>query len=307
MPDNPRLGRQDLFPPIEPYQSGPLVLDRLHSMYWEQSGNPAGTPVVFLHGGPGAGATPTHRRFFDPNFYRIVVFDQRGSGRSTPLGETRDNDLGRLIADIERLRIHLGIQRWLVFGGSWGSTLALAYAEAFPERCLGLVLRGVFLCRQSEINWFLYGMRAIFPEAWRTFSGFVPESERGDLLAAYYRRLTSEDPTVRLAAAKIWSGWEGATSKLLPDPAFTSHYQEDEFALAFARIEAHYFTNKGFLKTDGQLLHDASRIRHIPGVIVQGRYDVVCPMESAWALHRAWPEAERLQALPPEELIRIRS
>jgi proline iminopeptidase len=290
MPDNPRHSRQDLFPPIEPYQSGTLALDRLHSMYWEQSGNPGGLPVVFFHGGPGAGATPTHRRFFDPNFYRIVVFDQRGSGRSTPLGETKDNDLPHLIADIERLRVHLGIQQWVVFGGSWGSTLALAYAEAYPERCLGLVLRGIFLCRQSEIDWFLYGMRAVFPEAWRNFSGFVPEAERGDLLAAYSKRLENPNPAVHLPAARAWSTYEGVCSTLLPSPDTVAAFGEDRMALGLARIEAHFFRHHVIAPKDDLIAH-AGRIRALPGVIVQGRYDMVCPIISADELHRAWPEA----------------
>jgi len=290
MPDNPRLGRQDLFPPIEPYQSGALALDRLHTMYWEQSGNQAGVPAVFLHGGPGAGATPTHRRFFDPNFYRIVVFDQRGSGRSTPLGETKDNDLPHLIADIERLRVHLGIQRWLVFGGSWGSTLALAYAEAFPERCLGLVLRGIFLCRQSEIDWFLYGMRAVFPEAWRAFATFVPEGERGDLLSAYLKRLENPNPAAHLPAARAWSTYEGVCSTLLPSPDTVAAFGEDRMALGLARIEAHYF-RRNVIGPKHDLIARIGRIRSLPGVIVQGRYDMVCPIASADALHQAWPEA----------------
>jgi len=290
MPDNPRLGRQDLFPPLEPYQSGALALDRLYTMYWEQSGNQAGVPAVFLHGGPGAGATPTHRRFFDPNFYRIVVFDQRGSGRSTPLGETKDNDLVHLIADIERLRVHLGVQRWLVFGGSWGSTLALAYAEAFPERCLGLVLRGIFLCRQSEIDWFLYGMRAVFPEAWHSFAGFVPEGERGDLLSAYLKRLENPNPAVHLPAARAWSTYEGVCSTLLPSPDTVAAFGEDRMALGLARIEAHYF-RRNVIGPKHDLIARIGRIRALPGVIVQGRYDMVCPIASADALHRAWPEA----------------
>ncbi|HYL47851.1 MAG TPA: prolyl aminopeptidase [Stellaceae bacterium] len=285
------MGRQDLFPPIEPYQSGMLPLDGHHTMYWEQSGNPAGLPAVFLHGGPGAGATPTHRRFFDPAIYRIVVFDQRGAGRSTPLGETQDNTLRHLIADIERLRIHLGIERWLVFGGSWGSTLALAYAEAHPERCSGLVLRGIFLCRQSEIDWFLYGMRAVFPEAWRNFSGFIPENEHADLLAAYTRRLMDPTPAVHMPAARAWSTYEGVCSTLLPSPDTVAAFGEDRMALGLARIEAHYFRHH-VIKPAHDLVARVDRIREIPAVIVQGRYDMVCPVISADELHRAWPEAQ---------------
>ncbi|HEV2163260.1 MAG TPA: prolyl aminopeptidase [Stellaceae bacterium] len=285
------MGRQDLFPPIEPYQSGLLPLDGLHAMYWEQSGNPAGLPAVFLHGGPGAGATPTHRRFFDPAVYRIVVFDQRGAGRSTPLGETQDNTLRHLIADIERLRVHLGIERWVVFGGSWGSTLALAYAQAHPDRCGGLVLRGIFLCRQSEIDWFLYGMRTVFPEAWRNFSGFIPEAERTDLLAAYMRRLMDPTPSVHLPAARAWSTYEGVCSTLLPSPDTVAAFGEDRMALGLARIEAHYFRHH-VIKPPNDLVAHVDRIRNVPAIIVQGRYDMVCPVISADELHRAWPDAQ---------------
>src|SRR5665213_3293991 len=291
MPDNSRIGRQDLFPPLEPYATGMLPVDRLHTLYWEQSGNPEGLPAVFLHGGPGAGATPTHRRFFDPAYYRIVVFDQRGAGRSTPLGETRNNSLTHLIADIERLRQHLGIERWLVFGGSWGSTLALAYAEAHPQHCLALVLRGIFLCRQSEIDWFLYGMRTVFPEAWRALSGFLPEGERGDILAAYHRRLIDPDPRIHMPAARAWSLYEGACSTLLPNPETLAAFGEDRLALGLARIEAHFFTRHLF-SGERDLIHRIGRIRHIPGTIVQGRYDMVCPIRSADELARAWPEAD---------------
>ncbi len=282
-----------LYPPVEAYNTGRLRVSELHELYFEESGNPAGKPVVFLHGGPGGGSDPKQRRFFNPEKYRIVNFDQRGCGKSTPYASLEANTTWDLVADIEKLRERLGIEKWQVFGGSWGSTLALAYAESYPERVTELVLRGIFLLRKQEIDWFYQrGASAIYPDVWEAYREHIPEAERGDMLAAYYKRLTSEDPGVRLAAAKRWSGWEGATSKLIPDAAFAGHYEEDEFALAFARIEAHYFVNKGFLETDDQLLRHAGRIRHIPGVIVQGRYDVVCPMESAWALHRAWPEAE---------------
>jgi len=280
-----------LFPPIEPFDSGMLDLDRPHRMYFEQSGNPKGVPVVFLHGGPGAGSSAVHRQFFDPRFYRIVVFDQRGAGRSAPLGCLQDNTTPHLIADMERLRAKLGIDRWLVFGGSWGSTLALAYAEHHPERVLGLVLRGIFLCRASEIDWFLYGLRNIFPEAWRTFSGFVPEEERGDLLRAYYKRLTDADPAVHMPAARCWSVYEGSCSTLLPNPALVADFASDRVALGLARIEAHYFKHDIFLPDDF-LIRSAARLKPIPGVIIQGRYDVVCPAISADDLHRAWPEAE---------------
>jgi proline iminopeptidase len=282
-----------LYPPIEPYLTGRLKVSPLHEMHYEECGNPSGKPVVFLHGGPGGGCDAQMRRFFHPDKYRIVLFDQRGCGKSTPYASLEANTTWDLVADIEQLRRHLGIPTWQVFGGSWGSTLALAYAEKHPESVSELVLRGIFLLRKEEEEWFYQkGASILFPDAWEPFLEHIPEEERSDLMTAYHKRLTSEDPAVRLAAAKIWSTWEGATSKLLPDAEFTGHYEEDEFALAFARIEAHYFVNGGFLETDDQLLRDAQKIRHIPGVIVQGRYDVVCPMHSAWALHRAWPEAD---------------
>jgi proline iminopeptidase len=287
-PDGPLL---PLFAPIEPYASGMLDLEAPHRMYHEQSGNPRGVPVVFLHGGPGAGSSAVHRQFFDPAFYRIVVLDQRGAGRSTPLGCIESNTTPKLIEDLERLRKHLGIDKWLVFGGSWGSTLAIAYAEHHPERCLGLVLRGIFLCRPSEIEWFLYGLKAIFPEAWRTFSGFVPEGERGDLLTAYHQRLTDPDPAVHMPAARSWSVYEGSCSTLLPNPALVADFASDRVALGLARIEAHYFRHDIFLPADF-LLRNADRMAGIPGVIVQGRYDIVCPTISADDLHRAWPSAE---------------
>jgi proline iminopeptidase len=280
-----------LFPPIEPFDSGMLERDAPHRIYYEQSGNPRGVAVVFLHGGPGAGASAVHRQFFDPRFYRIVVFDQRGAGRSTPLGGIENNTTPHLIEDMEALRRHLGIDRWLVFGGSWGSTLALAYAEHHPQRCLGLVLRGIFLCRASEIDWFLYGLRHIFPEAWRTFAGYVPEAERGDLLEAYHKRLTNPDPAVHMPAARSWSVYEGSCSTLLPNPALVADFATDRVALGLARIEAHYFRHDIFLPEDF-LVKNAAGLKPIPGVIVQGRYDIVCPAISADDLHRAWPEAE---------------
>ena len=290
MPDHREPVRSELFPPLEPYSTGMLALDGLHQMYWEQSGNPAGVPVVFLHGGPGAGSSPEHRRFFDPAFYRIVVFDQRGSGRSLPHGELRDNTTDHLVADMERLREHLAIDRWLVFGGSWGSTLALAYAEAHPARTLGLVLRGIFLCRASEIDWFLYGLRTIFPEAWRAFVAPLAPHERGDILAAYHRRLTDPSSAVHLPAARAWSVYEGSCSTLLPSPETVSYFAGDTVALGLARIEAHYFIHRIFLP-ENALLERIDRIRHLPAVIVQGRYDAVCPIVSADDLHQAWPEA----------------
>jgi proline iminopeptidase len=282
--------RSDLYPPIEPYAAGMLDLDGRHTMYWEQSGNPKGTPVVFLHGGPGAGSTPAHRRFFDPHHYRVIIFDQRGAGRSRPHGDLVDNTTPHLVDDIERLRRHLGVDSWLVFGGSWGSTLALAYAEAHPARCRALVLRGIFLCRPVEIDWFLYGLRHVFPEAWRTFAGFLPEAEREDILEAYFRRLSHPDPAIHMPAARAWSTYEGACSTLLPSPETVSAFAEDRMALGLARIEAHYFRNNSFLDDD-QLLRGARRLAGIPATIVQGRYDMVCPIISADDLVRAWPEA----------------
>jgi proline iminopeptidase len=286
-----RAARDQLYPHIEPYQTGRFRLDSTHVMYWEQCGNADGVPVLFLHGGPGAGAIPVHRRFFDPDFYRIVVFDQRGAGRSTPVGETRDNTTAHLIADIETLRAKLGVDRWLLFGGSWGSTLALAYAQAHPARCLGLVLRGIFLGRPQEIAWFLYGLRSVFPEAWRSFVEPLAASERGDVLAAYHRRLNDPDPSVRLAAARAWSRYEGACSTLLPSPETVAAFSEDSMALSLARIETHYFSNRLFLPANA-LLDGVGRLRAIPGAIVQGRYDMVCPIVTADELHQAWPEAE---------------
>ena len=294
MPQEKESGSAELlplFPPIEPFDSGMLDLEAPHRMYYEQSGNASGVPVVFLHGGPGAGASAVHRQFFDPRFYRIVVFDQRGAGRSTPLGCIESNTTPHLVADMETLRARLGIDRWLVFGGSWGSTLGLAYAEHHPERCLGLCLRGIFLCRRSEIDWFLYGLRNIFPEAWRTFSGYVPESERGDLLEAFHKRLVHPDPAVHMPAARCWSVYEGSCSTLLPNPALVADFASDRVALGLARIEAHYFRHDIFLPDDF-LLQNAARLKNVPGVIVQGRYDIVCPTVSADDLHRAWPEAE---------------
>ncbi len=280
-----------LYPAIESRRGGFLDVGAGHNLYWEESGNEAGVPVVFLHGGPGAGASPVHRQFFDPAHYRIVVFDQRGAGRSTPLGSLEANTTADLVTDMERLRGHLGIARWIVFGGSWGSTLALAYAEQHPQACLALVLRGIFLGRPAEVEWFLYGIRNVFPEPWREFAHFIPAAERGDLLAAYRRRLVDPDPAVHLPAARRWSVYEGSCSTLAPNPALVADFASDRVALGLARIEAHYFVNRLFLP-DGFLLANVGRIRHIPAVIVQGRYDAVCPPVTADDLHRAWPEAE---------------
>jgi proline iminopeptidase len=291
MTDTQAAVRCGLYPEIAPGRSGMLALDAIHAMYWEESGNPAGVPVLFLHGGPGAGAAAAHRRFFDPSHYRIVIFDQRGAGRSTPLGELRENTTPHLVRDIETLRAHLGIDRWIVFGGSWGSTLALAYGEAHPQRCAGFILRGIFLCQRSEIDWFLYGLRTFFPEAWRAFAEVIPASERHDLLAAYYRRLTDPDAAAHLAAARAWSIYEGRCSTLLPSTETVAYFGGDVVSLGLARIEAHYFSHDIFLPQDS-LLDNIGRVRGIPAVMVQGRYDAVCPIVTADALHAAWPEAE---------------
>lgn len=285
--------RRQLYPEIEPYDTGFLKVSDLHTLYYEQCGNPKGKPVVFLHGGPGGGINPYCRRFFDPEAYRIILFDQRGCGRSTPYAELTDNTTWHSVADIERLREHLGVDKWQVFGGSWGSTLSLAYAETHPGRVTELVLRGIFMLRRRELEWFYQeGADMIFPDAWDTYVAAIPEVERGDMMSAYYRRLTSDDKAVRTAAARAWSMWEGSTCFLFQDPAHMAASGEDEFAVAFARIECHYFVHGGFFEQDGQLLRDVDRIRHIPTVIVQGRYDVVCPMRSAWDLHRVFPESD---------------
>jgi len=283
--------RPVLYPPLDPYRRGKLALDPLHTLPWEESGNPHGIPVVFLHGGPGGGTSPRHRQFFDPAFYRIVLFDQRGAGHATPLGELRDNTTQHLVTDIEMLREHLGIERWLVFGGSWGSTLALAYGEAHPGRCLGFVLRGIFLGRRHELDWFMDGIGRFFPDVRKKFVAALPAAERDDLLANYYRRLTAADPAVYLPAAHAWSAYEGACSSLLPNSELLAHFDDDGAALALARIEAHYFVNRIFLP-EGSLLDDVGRIRNLPCIIVQGRYDIVCPPASAYDLHAAWPKAE---------------
>ncbi len=282
-----------LFPARKPYRMGRLRVSSLHTIYFEECGNPKGKPLVFLHGGPGGGVSPIHRRYFDPRKWRIVLFDQRGCGKSTPHAELRENTTWDLVADTETLREHLGIDRWVVFGGSWGSTLALAYAQAHPDRCKGIVLRGIFLLRRSELRWFYQeGASQLFPDAWEKYLEPIPKKERADLMRAYYKRLTSRNRNVRLDAARAWSIWEASTSRLIPDEKQIRKAGRARFAEAFARIECHYFVNRGFMKSDRQLLDNVDRIRHIPAVIVQGRYDVVCPMRSAWDLHRAWPEAK---------------
>jgi proline iminopeptidase len=285
--------RRSFYPEIEPFRTGTLRVSDVHEIYFEESGNPEGKPAVFVHGGPGGGTEPRQRRFFDPKAYRIVLFDQRGCGKSRPHAELGENTTWDLVADMERLRAHLGIARWLVFGGSWGSTLALAYAEKHPEHVTELVLRGIFLLRKKEIDWFYQrGADAIYPDAWEQYVAVIPHEERGDLLRAYHQRLTHVDAEVRKVAARAWSVWEGRTSCLYENPDLVAKSAGDGFALAFARIECHYFVNQGFFDKDTLLLDEVHRIRHIPTVIVQGRYDVVCPMESAWALHRAFPEAD---------------
>ena len=285
--------RRGLYPEIQPHRTGHLRVSALHEIYYEECGNPQGRPVVFVHGGPGGGADASARRFFDPARYRIVLFDQRGCGRSRPHAELRENTTPLLVADMEVLREFLGIDRWVVFGGSWGSTLALAYAEAHPQRVLGLILRGIFLLRPAEIAWFYqHGASEIWPDRWEEYLAPIPPAERDDLLGAYHRRLVGDDREVALAAARAWSIWEGTTSHLYESEKTVARFGAEAFALALARIEAHYFVNRGFFEKPDQLLRDVDRIRAIPGVIVQGRYDVVCPMTSAWDLHRAWPEAE---------------
>ncbi|AHZ83831.1 prolyl aminopeptidase [Bdellovibrio bacteriovorus] len=284
---------REFYPALEPFNKGMLKVSDIHTLYWEECGNPQGKPVVFLHGGPGGGVHPDHRRFFDPKAYRIILFDQRGSGQSLPCAELRENSTWDLVKDTETIREMLKIDKWVVFGGSWGSTLALAYAITHPERVKALVLRGIFLCRPSEIQWFYQeGASHIFPDVWDEYLKPIPENERHDLVAAYYKRLTHENADVRLEAAKAWSKWEAATSRLIVDPKAVDEFDDPEYALSFARIECHYFTNNAFFKTNNWLLENVDKIRHIPGAIVQGRYDVVCPAKSAWELHKAWPEAK---------------
>lgn len=283
----------NFFPEIEPYNSGHLDVCALHRIYFEEAGNPFGKPVVFVHGGPGGGIDPSYRRFFDPRLWRIVLFDQRGCGKSTPAAELKDNTTWDLVEDMEKIRTELKIEKWAIFGGSWGSTLALAYAITHTERVLSLTLRGIFLLREKEIRWFYQeGASNVFPDAWVKYIAPIPENERHDFVNSFYKRLTSPDPLIKTEAAKAWSVWEGSTSKLFTDPAFIERFDGDEFALAFARIECHYFINKGFFKEDGWLLKNVDKIRHIPTWIVQGRYDMVCPATSAYELHQAWPESK---------------
>ena len=280
------------YPEIEAYDSGHLDVGDGHTIYWERSGTQGAKPAVFLHGGPGGGFSPSHRRLFDPKLYDVILFDQRGCGKSTPHASLEANTTWHLVADIERLREMTGVDQWQVFGGSWGSTLALAYAETHPERVSELVLRGIYLLTRAEMDWYYqFGVSELFPDKWERFLAPIPEAERGDMMAAYRRRLTSDDRAVQIEAALAWSQWEGQTITLLPEPSTSDVFGEDEFALAFARIENHYFTHKGWLD-ENQLLRDASRLKDIPGTIVHGRYDMPCPARVAWALHKAWPEAD---------------
>jgi proline iminopeptidase len=285
--------RRSFYPEIQPYRTGFLQVSPEHSLYFEESGNPEGKPAVFLHGGPGGGTSPRQRRFFDPERYRIVLFDQRGCGKSKPHASLSDNTTWHLVSDIEALRRHLGIERWLVFGGSWGSTLALAYAQKHVDRVSELVLRGIFLLRRWELEWFYQrGASLFFPDAWERYLAPIPNDERNDLIAAYHRRLTSDNPAVRQEAARAWSVWEASTAHLIQDHDYIASCAGDDFSLAFARIECHYFVNGGFLEHEQQLIEDVKRIRHVPAAIVQGRYDVICPVTSAWELCAAWPEAD---------------
>ncbi len=282
-----------LYPPIEPYNEYKLKVSDLHTIYVQEAGNPQGKPVVFLHGGPGGGIEPVYRQYFNPDKWRIILFDQRGCGRSTPFAELKENTTWDLVEDIEQIRRHSRIEKWAIFGGSWGSTLALAYAQNHPERCRALILRGIFLLRKSELRWFYQeGASHIYPDAWEKYLEPIPEAERGDLLQAYHDRLTSHDANIRLEAARAWSVWEGSTSKLFQDAKVLERFGANKFAEAFARIECHYFINGGFLESENQLLENIDSIRNIPAVIVQGRYDVVCPVTTAWELHKVWPEAD---------------
>lgn len=284
---------QTLFPETQPYNTFRLKVSDIHELYIEEVGNPNGKPVLFLHGGPGAGLSTKHRRFFDPKYYRIILFDQRGAGKSTPHASLEQNTVWDLTEDIEKIRKHLGINQWLVFGGSWGSTLALVYAETFPSSVLGLILRGIFLCRSEEIKWFYQeGCHQIFPDFWEEYLKPIPEAERHDLVKAYYERLTSADENIRLESAKAWSKWEGSTIKLIPNPEVIDEFESAHMALSIARIECHYFINNCFFREENQILNNINRIKHIPTQLIHGRYDVVCPVKNAWDLKKAFPEAE---------------
>lgn len=299
MSSTPTQPLRELYPPVEPFKVERFKIpDSVHDLYLEQSGNPNGKPAIVLHGGPGGGTVPFYRQYFDPSVYHIIMFDQRGSGKSTPLGSLENNTTWDLVEDIERIRRHLNIERWVVFGGSWGSTLALAYAEKHPDRVKALVLRGIFLLRRKELLWFYQeGANFIFADAWESYLAAIPAGERGDMMSSYYRRVTSTDNEVQQKAARAWTTWEMATSRLYVDPETVKKGEDPEFALSFARIESHYFVHGGFFEKDGQLLDDAPKLKNIPGTIVQGRYDVVCPFTSAWELHKVWPES-RLEIIP---------
>ena len=289
---------REFYPPIEPFNHFRFKVSDLHELNVEEAGNPNGYPILFVHGGPGGGISPDHRRYFDPQKYRIVLFDQRGSGESTPCAELRENTTWDLVGDIEKIREHLKIKKWHVFGGSWGSTLALTYAIKHTDRVSALVLRGIFLCRPSELAWFYQsGASNMFPDVWDSYVNEIPQAERGDFIKAYYKRLTSEDLNVRLSAAKVWSKWEAATSRLIVDEKAINEFDEPDRALSFARIECHYFINNAFFSSNNWILENIEKIRKIPGWIVQGRYDVVCPPTSAWELHKAWPES-KIQFIP---------
>jgi proline iminopeptidase len=283
---------KDFYPPIEPYNHFMLSVSDLHTLYVEECGNPDGKPIIFLHGGPGAGSGPDHRRFFDPKYYRIIVFDQRGCGRSLPFAELKENTTWDLVSDIEKIRLKLNIKSWKVFGGSWGSTLALSYAIKYSEHVEALILRGIFLCRPSELKWFYQqGADQLFADLWEEYCNFIPENERHDFISAYYKRLTGLDEKQKLEAARIWTQWEIGTSCLEVKKSSVDEYEDPKKNLPFARIESHYFVNKAFFKTDNFILDNINQIKHIPCVIVQGRYDVVCPMTSAWQLHKNWPSS----------------
>ena len=283
-----------LFPPIEPYRTGRLKVSPIHELYYEEVGNPEGKPAVYLHGGPGGGLSPTHRRFHDPKKYRLILLDQRGAGQSTPAASLEENTTWDLVADLEKLRAHLNIKQWQVYGGSWGSTLALAYSQTHPERVTEIILRGIFLVTKAELDWFYKGKGSnyLFPELWEKFEAFIPENEREDMISAYYKRLTSPDSKVRSEAARLWSLWEYSLVSLLPKEDYTKLAEDSEHAEKIARIECHYFLNNGFFKTPNWLIDHVSNIRKIPAVIVHGRYDVICPPSFAWELHKAWPEAD---------------
>ena len=285
--------RLSLFAPIEPYETGMLRVSDLHEVYYEVSGNPDGKPAVVCHGGPGGGTTPSMRRYYDPERYKIILFDQRGCGKSKPHAELRDNNTWALIEDMEKIRQHLGVETWQVFGGSWGSTLALAYAQTHPDRVTELVLRGIFTLRRAELLWFYQeGASWVFPDAWEDYLAPIPADERGDMISAYYKRLTGENKDEQVRAARAWALWEGRTVSLFPSEEREQSFAGEAFATAFARIECHYFNNGGFFERDDQIIANIGRVRHIPGVIVQGRYDVVTPMTTAWELAKEWPEAD---------------